>query len=623
MSARIMGWSMPYRLLWPAAGVGTLAAIALLTPLLGLPNPVRQDVAQRLTGPGADALLGRDEFGRDVLSRLLWGARTSLSVAFAAASAACIIGTTLGLLGGWFRGIGEILTVRVADVILCFPPILLALLAVTLLGPGAATLIIMLTLLYIPGFIRVTYGEVLTARNQDFVEAVRALGAGNIRILLRTILPNIAGPVLVQFSLTVAAAIVVESGLSFLGLGVVPPTPSWGLMIRGARATMAQAPLLLVWPCLALTFTILAMNLLCDALRDMLDPRSRSASAYARPVLDRLLPGLMTARQHPSGLDVRGLTVAIETSRGVIQPVRDLSFAVAPGETLAIVGESGSGKSVTATALMGLLPPGARATQGQVMFDGDDLLSLSEDGMRKLRGQRIAMIFQDPMSSLNPVQRIGRQIGEAILAHRPMTGALARQEALGLLRRVGIADPERRIDAYPHELSGGMRQRIMIAMAVANRPQLLIADEPTTALDVTVQAQILELLADLKRETGMSMIFVTHSLGVISEIADRVLVMYAGEMVEEGPVPDVFSRPLHPYTKALLMAVADGHSKPSAIPGMVPAPHELPAGCRFQPRCAFASDACARPQAILDAGAGRQVRCHRAEALMAMAGGGE
>lgn len=261
--------------LWiPGGLVALIILVALSAPLLGLPDPIRQDIAQRLAAPSAQSWLGRDEFGRDVLSRLIWGARTSLGVAFSAALIAGIAGTTLGLIGGWTRGFKAFISVRSMEVILCFPPVLLALLVVTLLGPGAATLILVLSVLYMPGFARVTHAEVLALRSRDYVEATRALGAKPARILFRTVLPNIAGPVLVQLSLTVAAAVVIESGLSFLGLGVVPPSPSWGLMIRGARTTMEQAPLLLVWPCLALTLTILTMNLLCDALRDAVDPRT-------------------------------------------------------------------------------------------------------------------------------------------------------------------------------------------------------------------------------------------------------------------------------------------------------------------------------------------------------------
>ncbi|MDR6287932.1 peptide/nickel transport system permease protein [Inquilinus ginsengisoli] len=605
------------RRLWlPGALVALVILLALLAPWLGLADPVRQDIAQRLAGPGPGSPLGHDEFGRDVLSRLIWGARTSLGVAFASALIAGILGTTLGLIGGWFRGLGELLAVRSMDVILCFPPVLLALLVVTLLGPGAGTLILVLSVLYLPGFARVAYAEVLSARSHDYVEAVRALGAPTGRILLRTLLPNIAGPVLVQLSLAVAAAVVLESGLSFLGLGVVPPAPSWGLMIRGARATMEQSPLLLLWPCAALSLTILAMNLLCDALRDLADPRTPAARPRLR-LVDRMLPGLLPpAGRSDAVLDLQGLTVEIATPRGKIRPVEDVSFSVRPGETMAIVGESGSGKSVTATALMGLLPPAARPVAGAAWLGDRDLLRLDEPALRALRGGAMAMVFQDPMSSLNPVHRVGDQVAEAIRAHRAMTAKAARAEALSLFRRVGIADPERRLDAWPHELSGGMRQRVMIAMALANRPSLLIADEPTTALDVTVQAQILDLLAELQRETGTAMIFITHSLGVVAEIADRVTVMYAGQVVEQGDAATVFAAPLHPYTRALLAATPDGDGQPLGIPGVVPQPHAFPQGCRFAPRCGHAIAACTAAPVILDeARAGHRTRCIRWPAL--------
>ncbi len=603
------------RLAAPAALVGLILLIALAAPLLGLPDPVRQDVANRLSGAIAGSPLGRDEFGRDVLSRLIWGARTSLGVAFASALIACAAGTMLGLIGGWVRGLGELLTVRVIDVILCFPPILLALLVVTILGPGAGTLVLVLSVLYTPGFARVAYAEVLSAGSQDYVEAVRALGASTPRILARTILPNIAGPVLVQLSLAVASAMVVESGLSFLGLGVVPPAPSWGLMIRGGRTTMEQAPLLLLWPCLALTLTILAMNFLCDALRDKVDPRTPEARAKPR-LAGRLLQSLLPRAAEPARpgavLDVRGLTVEIATPRGVIRPVDDVTFTVGKGETLAIVGESGSGKSLTAAAVMGLLPPAARAASGKALFAGRDVLKLAEPELRRLRGGPVAMIFQDPMSSLNPVHRVGWQVAEAIRAHRDAGAEQARAEVLALFKRAGINDPEQRIDAYPHELSGGMRQRVMIAMAIANRPALLIADEPTTALDVTVQAQILDLLAALGRDTGMAMIFITHNLGVVAEIAGRVIVMYAGQVVEQGAADAVFAGPLHPYTRALLAAMPGANGPPAGIPGAVPLPHLLPAGCRFAPRCGDARDACrAAPPVLEETAAGRLVRCLR------------
>ena len=597
------------RLLAPGLGVALIVLLALAAPLLPLADPLAQDTANRLAPSLPGSPLGRDEFGRDVLSRLVWGAQSSLQVAFASSAIACAVGVMLGLLGGWFRGVVEFASIRFADVLLCFPPILLALLVVTLVGPGAGTLIFVLSLLYLPNFIRVTYAEVLSARNQDYVEAVRALGAPTPRLLGLTVLPNIAGPLLVQFSLAVASAVILESGLSFLGLGVVPPTPSWGLMIRGARATMDVAPTLLLWPCLALTVTILLMNLLCDALRDALDPRAAAVQPKLGAI-DRLLPGLVPPPK-PALLEVRALSVDIATPTGVVRPVEDVSFSVRAGQTLAIVGESGSGKSLTATAIMGLLPPAARAT-GAAWFDGRDLLTLPEEQRRHLRGGAMAMVFQDPMSSLNPVHRVGDQVAEAILAHRPGVGAArARDEAVALLTRVGIADPGRRARAYPHELSGGMKQRVMIAMALANTPRLLIADEPTTALDVTVQAAILDLLAKLRAEEGMGLVLITHSLGVVAEVADEVVVMYAAQVVERGRVGDVFARPLHPYTRALLAAVPDGVIEPQGIAGVVPRPDAWPPGCRFAPRCGFATEACDSTPPPLQPALGRETRCLR------------
>jgi peptide/nickel transport system permease protein len=599
------------RMNWvPAIAVAIIVLVALVVPFLGLPDPVQIDVSQRLAPPSPSHPLGQDEYGRDVLSRLLWGAQVSLAVAFAAAALACLIGTALGLAGGFLRGLAEVLAIRSMDVVLCFPPLLLALLVVTLLGPGAATLIPVLALVYLPGFVRVVYAGVLAVRAQDYVEAQRALGAGPLRIMLRTILPNVGGPILVQFSLAVASAVVLESGLSFLGLGVVPPAPSWGLMIGAARATMGQAPLLLLWPCLALSVTILAMNALCDALRDAVDPQRRPRSA-ARRLLEALAPGL--APEPGRVLDVRSLTIEIETPSGPVRPVRNVSLSVEGGETLAIVGESGSGKSLTGLAIMGLLPPVAHVVAGAAWLDGQEVLRLDETRLRQLRGGAMAMIFQDPLSSLNPVHRIGSQIAEAVQAHRTTSAAVARKQAVALLKRVGIPDPPRRARVFPHEMSGGMRQRAMIAMAIANNPRLLIADEPTTALDVTIQAQVLELLADLKRERGMALIFITHSLPVVAEIADRVVVMYAGEVVEQGRADEVFARPLHPYTAALLRsAPREDGTLPMGISGIVPQPSALPPGCVFAPRCPHRRPACeAAPPPLEKAGHGRRTRCIR------------
>ncbi len=486
---------------------------------------------------------------------------------------------------------------------------LLALLVVTLFGPGASTLIPILAIVYTPGFIRVAYSGALSVGAQNYVEAVRTLGASDYRVMLRTILPNVGGPILVQFSLTIAAAVTLESGLSFLGLGVVPPAPSWGLMIASARATMIQAPQLLLWPCLALTATILIINALCDGLRDAIDPQP--LVRRRKNIIAHLVPGLLPERDLV--LDVRNLSIAISSHADPVYPVRNVSFGVAAGETVAIVGESGSGKSLSSLAIMGLLPPAVHAAQGAAWLEGRELLRMGDRDLRHTRGVRMSMIFQDPMSSLNPVYSIGEQISEMIRTHRPVKPAAARAMAIDLLRDVGIPAPDRRVDAFPHELSGGMRQRAMFAMALANEPALLIADEPTTALDVTVQAQVLDLLSDIQKRRGIAILFITHSLPVVAEIADRVVVLYAGEIVEQGPTRDVFGQPKHPYTSALLKSVpSEDDQEPQGIAGTVPSAVTLPVGCVFGPRCQLRQPACETPPSLEIVGAeDHRSRCIR------------
>jgi len=612
----------------PAGLIAGVVLVALAAPLLPLADPVKMDIAHRLAAPSLAHPLGQDEYGRDVLSRILWGSRASLAVSVSSALIAAVIGTALGLCGGYFRGLVEILTVRTSEMILCLPPLLLALLVVTLLGPGAGTLILALMILYTPGYARVVYAQTLAVRSLDFVTAQEVLGAHPSRILACTILPNVMPPLLVQISLTIASAMVLESGLSFLGLGVVPPAPSWGLMIRSARATMDHAPLLLLWPCLALTGMIIALNLLCDRLRDMLDPRMAGAGApWLGGWTERVLPGLRTPSPAAGDalLRVDGLSIALTSASSPVRLVRDVSLSVAPGETLALVGESGSGKTLTGLALLGLLPPGVEVVGGSASFaarDGFqvDLLHLSEPEHRHLRGDQISMVFQDASASLDPVHRVGTQVAEAIRAHRTVTAFSAREQAVALLQEVGFPDPQRRAGAFPHELSGGQRQRVMIAAAIANHPRLLIADEPTTALDTTIQRQILDLFASLKTRSGaMGMIFVTHNLAVVTEIADRVCVMYAGQIVEHGPVADVFAQPRHPYTAALLESVPEGDAERlAAIPGTIPAPQDLPPGCSFAPRCSHAIDACSAAEPGLEAaGPGHVTRCLRWRELVA------
>jgi len=311
-------------------------------------------------------------------------------------------------------------------------------------------------------------------------------------------------------------------------------------------------------------------------------------------------------------LRVDALVTEFATEAGTVRVVDGVGFDVAAGRTLGVVGESGCGKSVTALSIMGLLPkPAGRVVSGRVLLHGDDLLRLPPRALHDIRGRRIAMIFQEPMTALNPVQRVGPQLMETLRLHAQPGDV--RRRAVELLAEVGIPAPERRLDEYPHELSGGMRQRVLIAIALACRPDVLIADEPTTALDVTIQAQIIDLLQRLQREHGMAMIFITHDLGVIAEIADDVLVMYAGRVVEQADVTSLFRTPMHPYTRGLLASTPRMRHAPKSrlatIPGMVPALSELPAGCRFGNRCERATPACAAEPPLIDVGGGHRVAC--------------
>jgi oligopeptide/dipeptide ABC transporter ATP-binding protein len=318
-------------------------------------------------------------------------------------------------------------------------------------------------------------------------------------------------------------------------------------------------------------------------------------------------------------LEVRDLQTTFDLGRNVkIKAVDGVSFTIRPGETLAIVGESGSGKSVTSLSIMQLLPKGiGRVTRGQILLRGRDLVPLADAEMRKIRGKEIGMIFQEPMTSLNPVHTLGRQIAEVIIEHQGLSKAKAHERAIEMLALVGIPEPRKRADNFPHQMSGGMRQRAMIAMALSCQPSLLIADEPTTALDVTIQAQILELMKDLQSQLGMAIIFITHDLGVVAEVADRVIVMYASQVVESGPVADIFERPQMPYTAGLLKSIprlgsSAAHQRLDTIPGQVPNLSRLPSGCRFRPRCAHAQPACGQSDPPLThTPDGREVRCLR------------
>ncbi len=317
-------------------------------------------------------------------------------------------------------------------------------------------------------------------------------------------------------------------------------------------------------------------------------------------------------------LDVRGLSISFRGRDGITHVTRDISFSVNPGERVGMVGESGCGKSVTGLSLLRLLPERTAIIDGEILFEGRNLMAMTPREIRTLRGRDISMIFQEPMTALDPVFTVGQQLTETLRAHYSISAAEARERSIQALKDVGIPSPESRIDEYPHQFSGGMRQRVMIAMALICKPKLIIADEPTTALDVTVQAQIIDLLVELSDSTGAALLFITHDLGVVAETCSRMITMYAGEVVESAPVDDVLRRPGHPYTSGLLRSLprlSDRGGRLPFIPGRVPSPNAMPKGCRFQQRCPYSGEGCAEYQPMVAAGADRHARCHKARAL--------
>ncbi|HJP69820.1 MAG TPA: dipeptide/oligopeptide/nickel ABC transporter permease/ATP-binding protein, partial [Sphingomicrobium sp.] len=495
---------------------------------------------------------------------------------------------------------------------------------VGILGPGLQNAGVVVAVALVPGFVRLIRGQALAVREEVFVDASRALGSRAGRIVWRHLLPNVASPLIVQASVVAGFVILFEASLSFLGLGAQPPTASWGSMLNDAYQNLLVHPWQAAPPGIAIALTVLAFNLAGDALR--------SAIGFTVTTHRQDQLGLTTVNrpQDPDRaaassrfkddalLVVQDLSMDVMTPNGRVRILDNISFSISPGETVGLVGESGSGKSVTSLSIMRLLPsPPAQITGGTILFEGKDLLSLPFKEIAGLRGSKIAMIFQDPMVALNPSMSIARQISQVVRWHEGTSSKVARERMFESLEMVGIS--RTRADSYPHEFSGGMRQRAMIAMALVCRPKLLIADEPTTALDVTIQAQVLELLHEMRRDLGLSILFVTHDLGVVADICDRVMVMYAGQIVETASAEDLFARPSHPYTEGLLRAMpqrAAPRTTLYAIPGQVPQFSEIGGGCRLAARCQYVQERCREADvALTEAAPGHLARCARVNEL--------
>ena len=527
---------------------------------------------------------------------------------------------------------------RGADAGLSFPPLILALAVVAVLGSGVNDVALAFALVFSPASPASSGARRWPSRRNPSSRRRRRSVRRPRRIVLARILPNVLTGLVVGIAIALGAASLTSSGLSFLGLGPPPPAASWGSMLEEAYNTaLFTHPWSLVPSGLVIAVTVLAFNTLGDAMRDTVS----GATTKGRSRHGRTQRGL-TAVSQPAGavraaaavvvdgdgdgteggatttalLEVRGLCIEFDTEADPVRVVDEASFEVGRGKIVGLVGESGCGKTVSSLAILRLLAsPPAHIVGGSIRFDGRELLDADFNEMRQIRGRDIAMVFQDPLASLDPTFTIGSQLLEAMRLHEKLSRAAARARAVELLRSVHIPDPARRLSAYPHQLSGGMRQRVMIAMALSCYPRLLIADEPTTALDVTIQAQIVELLHELCESQDLSVLFVTHDLALISELSDEIAVMYAGEVVEQAPTAELFARPRHPYTAALLAAspgavACDGRS--ALLDGAVPQAGLFPAGCRFHPRCAFAEDDCRHEPIALEVLDGeRRSRCRR------------
>ena len=605
---------------WKAMSIGSrislvvlilIVMIAVFANILAPHNPLEIFTARQ--APDAQFLFGTDDKGRDVLSRMMYGARYSLIIGLGATAFALVCGSIIGAVAAVARKWVSEVIMRILDVIMSFPGIALAATFVLVFGNSVPSLIFAIGFLYIPQIARIVRANVVSEYNQDYVRAVVVSGARAPWILVKHVIRNCIAPVMVFTIVLVADAIVFEASLSFISAGIPEPTPTWGNILSDARGgVLAGRWWQALFPGLAIMITVLCLNILSEGITDAMAAAPKApvkaddAAVRANREADKLVadPTLAYAAQAemleqrlselqaiektrtdrfeartdvPPILEVKDLCIKFPR-HGDVNVVDHVSFVVRPRQTMGLVGESGCVKSITSLTIMGLLDPKAKVS-GEILYDGQNLLNMDQKQMNALRGREIAMIYQDALSSLNPSMLIKAQMKQ----HTKRGGTRTAEE---LLELVGL-DPKRTLDSYPHELSGGQRQRVLIAMALTRDPKLIIADEPTTALDVTVQKQVIDLLNKLQKELGFAMVFVSHDLALVAEVANSITVMYAGQVVEQGPVSDILCHPVHEYTRGLLgsvLSIEAGGTRLHQVPGSVPSPKDFPEGDRFTPR---------------------------------------
>lgn len=563
--------------------LAVVAFVALLGRWLAPHDPTSTNPREALRGPFQSPYwLGTDDAGRDVLSRLIVATQNSMLAVVLAVSIALAVGAVVGLIAGYYTGWFEQTSSWVINLVMAMPGIIILLAARAVVGPSIFVAMSIFGLLLAPAFYRLVSTTVRAVANEPYIDAARVSGISDTRIIRRHVLGVVRGPIIIQTAIVSAVAIAVMSGLALIGFGD-PNSPTWGTLLSSGFARIYRQRWLVVWPAVVIACTSLSFTMLGNLLRDELEQgtgssggrRRRSASPSATEL--SLVPS--AAIEHPSPAAVEPLLSTRSLVVGYPSPtaeewrhvVAGVDLDVGRGEVHGLVGESGSGKTQFAFAVMGLLSVGGQILDGSIVFDGQELVG-DPDAAARLRGRRISYVPQEPMSNLDPAFTVGSQLVEPMRACLGMDKQAARQRALDLLDRVGIAEPGRVFGSYPHQLSGGMAQRVLIAGAVASEPDLLIADEPTTALDVTVQAEILNLLRQLQQDTGMALLLVTHNFGVVADLAERVSVMQEGRIVETGPVRDIFHRARHPYTRSLLAAILDNRPARSAYEPK----HEVP-----------------------------------------------
>ncbi len=569
--------------------------IAIFGPLIAPYDPNQASLQLILAPPSAEHPLGADSAGRDVLSRLLAATRISILAAILAVVTALVMGVISGLIAGYYQGWFDNVSSWFTSLVMALPPMVVLLAARAVVGPSVWIAMLIFGVLLAPAYFRLVYTMVTSVRSELYVDAARVSGLSDLRIIGRHVLSVVRAPIIIQTAIIAIIAIAIQSGLEFLGLGDTS-VPTWGSMLNDAFANIYKAPILMLWPSLAIALTSIALMLLANAMRDVLErtvvvrrkrrravtTRTGSVAAVTTATsvtdlgdeLDLVTPEGGTIRHEDDEqaasrprevvLSIKDLRVGYHQNDGsTLEVVHGVSMDIRKGEVHGLIGESGSGKTQTAFAVLGLLPKGGSVTGGSIDYEGTRLDNASEKVYGSIRGQRIGYIPQEPMSNLDQTFTIGSQLVEPLRVDLGLSKKEARDKALSLLERVGIPNPVRTFKAYPFEVSGGMAQRVLIAGAVSMDPDLIIADEPTTALDVTVQAEVLDLLRDLQAERHMAMLLVTHNFGVVADLCDRVTVMQSGLFVETGPVRAILQRPEHPYTKSLLSAILEeGPARP-------------------------------------------------------------